>query len=116
MNKVFMISACSDCPNFIKCADPKEFTVGCKKVGNLGSPLNLYYAGIPVECPLKSIEELIEKIKDAKPAYNRILDTLEEKRFEVGMIAGIDKAIEIIKEYCGIDEEITNGTEINRCK
>lgn len=105
MNKIFTINNCTDCPNFIKCESPRDFTVKCKKIGNLGSPLNLCYAGIPVDCPLNSVEGLIEKIKDAKPAYNRILDTLEEKRFEVGMIAGLDKAIEIINEYCGIDKE-----------
>ena len=108
---------CGSCPICIYTADEK------KAIGYCNTSDEDYYCktlerfmeydevdggqdilGKPFDCPLKPVEGLIEKIDDAKPPYNRILDTLEEKRFEVGMIAGLDKAIENIKEYCEVEE------------
>lgn len=41
---------------------------------------------------------IVEKLEDAKPPYNRILDSLEENRMQVGQISGLNKAIKIVRE------------------
>lgn len=57
MSKIFIVEDCTKCPNFIPCTSPKDFRVGCKKLGDLGSPLNLIGGGIPIDCPLNDYEE-----------------------------------------------------------
>lgn len=57
MSKILIIEDCTKCPNFIPCKSPKDFRVGCAKLGNLGSPLNFVGGGFPVDCPLSDYEE-----------------------------------------------------------
>ena len=47
---------CFDCPFFIPSDSPKDFTVKCKILGNLGSPLNLIDTK-PIDCPLSEVTE-----------------------------------------------------------
>ena len=56
-------------------------------------------------CPMKSVEELIEKISDKKiykgrTAYSDMHDADTDKIHDIAL----DEAIEIIKEYCGVSE------------
>jgi len=66
MSKIFIVEDCTKCPNFIPCTSPKDFRVGCTKLGNLGSPLNLI-GGLPIDCPLNDYEEpkadVLDKIR-----------------------------------------------------
>lgn len=61
MSKILIIEDCTKCPNFIPCKSPKDFRVGCTKLGNLGSPLNFINGGFPVDCPLSDYEESEDK-------------------------------------------------------
>ena len=50
---------------------------------------------------------ITEKLDDAKPPYNRIPDSLEENRMQVGQISGLNKAIEIVRECMeNMDREV----------
>lgn len=53
-----------------------------------------------VDCPLKSIDGLIEKIIEHRNKINAGGD-----EFMVGQLLGIDEVTEIIKKYCEMEEE-----------
>lgn len=50
------------------------------------------------DCPLKSIDGLIEKITEYR---NK---NAGDDEFNVGQLWGIDEVTEIIKEYCGMED------------
>jgi len=52
-------------------------------------------------CPLKSVDGLIEKIN--KLAYSETEYGIEE--FDASKIVRLDDLIEIIKEYCGMEDK-----------
>ena len=65
-SKMLIIEKCTDCPNFIRSTSPTDFTVKCKKIGNLGSPLNFLYMDYPLDCPLADApqkDDVLDKIK-----------------------------------------------------
>ena len=53
----------------------------------------------------KAFDLIVERLEEAKPYYNRILDSLEAKKFEVGQIAGLNDAIEIVNQVAQTYEQ-----------
>jgi len=52
------------------------------------------------DCPLKSVEGLIEKLEEEKMLYTRTV--ADDNPIDYGVRIGLSKAIKIIKQYCGI--------------
>ena len=63
--------------------------------------VNCLRIGRKAECPLKSVDGLIEKID--KLAYSETEYGIEE--FDASKIVRLDDLVEVIKEYCGMEEE-----------
>ena len=62
----------------------------------------------------KAFDLIVARLEEAKPYYNRILDSLEAKKFEVGQIAGLNDAIEIVKQVA--EEYKSNPNLIDEVK
>ena len=93
MSKIFIVEDCTKCPNFIPCTSPKDFRVGCTKLGNLGSPLNLIGDGFPIDCPLNDYEESI---------LDKIIAEIESHIIDLNGLdfnSALCIAIEIINNY-----------------
>lgn len=78
---------CMFCPLYVRDSESKHCAVTDK--WNAVSGINRLY-----DCPLKSIEELIEKMKENCNYDNK--DKLSDYSID------LDEAIDIIKEYCEV--------------
>lgn len=72
------------------------------------SPLGLNIIEKHKNCPLKSLEGLIERLEQAKQ-YRGMTGKSVIDKCNVGLDRyfdlGLDKAIRIIKEYCGMEDK-----------
>ena len=105
MSKIFIVEDCTKCPNFIPCTSPKDFRVGCTKLGNLGSPLNLI-GGLPIDCPLNDYEEsILDKIR-AEMFEEMVSHSGTGEEVIQAYADGLKEGLEIIDKYKAESEEI----------
>ena len=99
MSKIFIVEDCTKCSNFIPCTSPKDFRVGCTKLGNLGSPLNLIGGCFPIDCPLNDYKDpkadVLDKIK--AEIIEEDVKAMSDARWERS--SGIEIALGIIDKY-----------------
>lgn len=89
---------CGECP---LCYEDNYFSINPPNQCNFAyAPMGLDITKKHEDCPLKSVDGLVERIN--KLAYSETEYGIEE--FDASKIVRLDDLIEVIKEYCGMED------------